>query len=226
MTKRIIIFAITLVFTIVFLSAQSKDIDYYSIGYNDAVSRHKFDSKYSIENLSKSLKNISTEAEKKQFVENAESYNLGYASGICKEQGIDADDYYSMIYNYIKDYSSSVSVTAIPTAKEYVSGQREILDWYTDLGIIQTETSDKKTVRIDIAVGYKKDDKATSTEIIKRTTEIKAFLRRYFNGKSASELRNINNEDALENEIKNGLNDKVLSSGRIRDIVFQQKDIL
>ena len=88
MTKRIIIFAITLVFTIVFLSAQSKDIDYYSIGYNDAVSRHKFDSKYSIENLSKSLKNISTEAEKKQFVENAESYNLGYASGICKEQGI------------------------------------------------------------------------------------------------------------------------------------------
>ena len=225
MIKRIIIFAITLVFTIVFLSAQSKDIDYYSIGYNDALSRHKFDSKYSIENLSKSLKNISTEAEKKQFVENAESYNLGYASGICKEQGLELDDYYSIIYDYIKDYSSRVSVTAIPTSEEYVSGQRVILDWYTSLGVIQTETADKKSVRVDVAFAYKKDDKATSTEITKRATEIKAFLKRYFSGKTASELRDTNNEDVLENEIKNGLNEKILSSGRIRDVVFQQKDV-
>ena len=226
MSKKILIVFSILIFSINCLTAQTKEIDYYSIGYNDAVSRHKFDSKYSIENLAKSLNKISSEAEKKQFVENAESYNLGYASGICKEQGIDSDDYYSMIYNYIKEYSSTVSVTAIPTSKEYVSGQREVYDWYTSLGIIQTETSDKKTVRVDVALAYKKDDKATSTEIAQRTTEIKAFLRRYFNGKSANEIRNINNEDAIENEIKNGLNDKVLSSGRIRDVVFQQKDIL
>ena len=32
--------------------------------------------------------------------------------------------------------------------------------------------------------------------------------------------------DALENEIKNGINDKILSSSRIRDVVFQQKDVI
>jgi len=226
MSKKFLLCIIALILSLSTLTAQSKEIDYYSIGFNDAVNRHKFDSKYSIENLAKNLKTFSTEDEKIEFVENAESYNLGYASGICKEQGIDTDDYYSMIYDYIKDYSSHISVTAIPTSEEYVSGQREILDWYTDLGIVQTETSDKKTVRVDIAIGYKKDDKATSLEIAKRTTEIKAFLRRYFNGKSSSELRNTSNEDTLENEIKNGINDKILSSGRIRDIVFQQKDVL
>ncbi len=222
--KTVFLFIIFCLF-LNYLSAQSKEIDYYSIGYNDAISRHKFDSKYSIENLSKSLKNISSEDEKKQFVENAESYNLGYASGICKEQGIDIDDYYSMIHDYNKEYASSVTVTAIPSSKEYVSGQREVYDWYTTLGIIQTETADKKNVRVDVALAYKKDDKVTPSEISQRTTEIKAFLKRYFNGKTANELRNTNNEDILENEIKNGLNDKVLSSSRIRDVVFQQKDV-
>lgn len=120
------------------------------------------------------------------------------------------------------------SVTAIPSSEEYVSGQREIYDWYTSLGIIQTTTCDDSpaTVRVDVALAYKKDDKATSTEITQRSVELKAFLRRYFSGKTAAELRNTNNEDALENEIKNGINDKILSSSRIRDVVFQQKDVI
>lgn len=123
---------------------------------------------------------------------------------------------------------NSTAVTAIPASEEYVSGQREIYDWYTSLGIIQTTTCDEPpaTVRVDVALAYKKDDKATSTEITQRTVELKAFLRRYFSGKTAAELRNTNNEDALENEIKNGINDKILSSSRIRDVVFQQKDVI
>ena len=123
---------------------------------------------------------------------------------------------------------NSTTVTAIPASEEYVSGQREIYDWYTSLGIIQTTTCDEPpaTVRVDVALAYKKDDKATSTEITQRTVELKAFLRRYFSGKTAAELRNTNNEDALENEIKNGINDKILSSSRIRDVVFQQKDVI
>ncbi len=123
---------------------------------------------------------------------------------------------------------NTTQVTSIPTSEEYVSGQREIFDWYTSLGIIQTTTCDDPpaTVRIDVALAYKKDDKATSTEITQRTVELKAFLRRYFSGKTAAELRNTANEDALENEIKNGINDKILSSSRIRDVVFQQKDVI
>lgn len=124
--------------------------------------------------------------------------------------------------------NNNSSVTAIPISEEYVSNQREIFDWYTSLGIIQTATCDDPpaSVRVDIALGYKKDDKATSTEITQRLVELKSFLRRYFSGKTAAELRNPNNEDALENEIKNGINDKVLSSSRIRDVVFQQKDVI
>lgn len=120
------------------------------------------------------------------------------------------------------------SITAIPSSEEYVSGQREIFDWYTSLGIIQTSTCDDPpaTVRVDVALAYKKDDKATSTEITQRNVELKAFLRRYFSSKTAAELRNPNNEDALENELKNGINDKILSSSKIRDVVFQSKDVI
>lgn len=123
---------------------------------------------------------------------------------------------------------NSTQATAIPSSEEYVSGQREIFDWYTSLGVIQTTTCDDPpaTVRIDVALAYKKDDKTTSTEITQRTVELKSFLRRYFNGKTAAELKNANNEDALENEIKNGINDKILSSSRIRDVVFMQKDVI
>lgn len=123
---------------------------------------------------------------------------------------------------------NSTQVTAIPVSEEYASGQREVFDWYTSLGTIQTVTSDDipATVRVDVVLGYKKDDKATSTEITQRTVELKDFLRRYFSGKTASELRNTNNEDALANEIKNGINDKILSSSRIRDVKFLQKDVI
>ena len=123
---------------------------------------------------------------------------------------------------------NSTTVTAIPASEEYVSGQREIYDWYTSLGIIQTTTADDPpaTVRVDVALAYKKDDKAASSEITARLVELKAFLRRYFSSKTAAELRNPNNEDVLENEIKNGINDKILSSSRIRDVVFQQKDVI
>lgn len=123
---------------------------------------------------------------------------------------------------------NSTQVTAIPVSEEYASGQREVFDWYTSLGTIQTVTCDDipATVRVDVVLGYKKDDKATSTEITQRTVELKDFLRRYFSGKTASELRNTNNEDALANEIKNGINDKILSSSRIRDVKFLQKDVI
>ncbi len=124
--------------------------------------------------------------------------------------------------------NNKTTAQAIPASEEYVSGQREIYDWYTSLGLIQTTTCDEPpaTVRIDVALAYKKDDKLTSTEITQRQVELKSFLRRFFNSKTSSEIRNANNEDALENEIKNGINDKILSSSRIRDVVFLQKDVI
>lgn len=123
---------------------------------------------------------------------------------------------------------AATQATAIPSFEEYASGQREILDWYTTLGIIQTTTCDDPpaAVRVEVAIAYKKGDTATLTEINSRTVEIKSFLRRYFNGKTAAELKNAENEEMLENEIKEGINSKILSNSRIRDIVFMQKDVI
>lgn len=120
------------------------------------------------------------------------------------------------------------SVTSIPTSEEYVSGQREIFDWYKSIGTIQTTTSDDipATVRVSVYLAYKKDDKTTATEITARSVELKDYLRKYFRGKTAAELRNANNEDALKIEIRNGINDKILSGSRIRDVSFDQLDVI
>lgn len=127
-----------------------------------------------------------------------------------------------------EEEANDIEVTPIPSSDEYVSGKREIYDWYTSLGLIEAKTSDSDpaTVLVDVALAYKKDDTTTADEIRQRNVELKAFLRRFFSGKKASDLRDIKKEDELENEIKNGINDKILSSGRIRDVVFQQKDVI
>ena len=122
---------------------------------------------------------------------------------------------------------NSSSSAIIPVSEEYTS-QREILDWYTSLGTIQTTTCDDipATVRVDVVLGYKKDDKATSTEITQRTVELKDFLRRYFSSKTASELKSTTNEEKLKIELRNAINDKYLTSSKIRDVVFLQKDVI
>ena len=122
---------------------------------------------------------------------------------------------------------STGAASNLPISEEYTA-QREILDWYTSLGTIQTTTCDElpATVRVDVVLGYKKDDKATSTEITQRTVELKDFLRRYFSGKTAAELKNTSNEEKLKIELKNAINDRILSSSKIRDVVFLQKDVI
>lgn len=123
---------------------------------------------------------------------------------------------------------NSSSISAIPSADEYISGQREIFDWYTSLGIIQSETCDEPPaiVRVDIALAYKKDDKEALKELNQRSTELKSFLRRYISSKTAAEIENPNNEDCMEEELMQGINDKILSSSKIRGVVFQTKDVI
>mgnify|MGYP002512294034 FL=1 len=121
---------------------------------------------------------------------------------------------------------NTTGTPSIPISDEYVT-QREILDWYTSLGAIRTKTSDdiSASVVVDIALGYKKDDKATSTEITQRNIELKDFLRRYFTEKTIVELRP-QNEQKLKIELRNAINDEILSSSKIKDVSFQQLDVL
>ncbi|AEE17024.1 flagellar basal body-associated FliL family protein [Treponema brennaborense] len=121
---------------------------------------------------------------------------------------------------------NSAQQAAIPVSQDYV-GKREILDWYSSIGSIRTKTSDSipASVVVEVVLGYKKDDKATSTEITARQIEIKDFLRRYFTEKKISELRP-QNEDKLRIEIRNAINDDILSSSKIKDVRFLSLEII
>ncbi len=116
--------------------------------------------------------------------------------------------------------------TAIPVAQEFTE-KREIFDWYTSLEQIRTTTADPvpASVIIQIALGYKKDDKAASTEITQRTVEIRDFLRRYFSEKTEDDLRP-QNEELLRQQIRDQINDDILSNSKIRDVRFTTKDIV
>ncbi|WP_346267171.1 flagellar basal body-associated FliL family protein [Treponema parvum] len=117
-------------------------------------------------------------------------------------------------------------VAAYPVSEEY-SGRREIYDWYTSLGAIRTKTSDDTpaTVTVDVVLGYKKDDKAVSTEITSRSIELVDFLRRYFTQKTVAELKP-ENEENLRSEIIRAVNETILTSTKIRDVRFKQLDVI
>lgn len=126
----------------------------------------------------------------------------------------------------IVNKNTAGQTSIIPISDEYAV-QREILDWYTSLGAIRTKSSDEipASVVVDIALGYKKDDKATSTEITQRNIELKDFLRRYFTEKTIAELKP-QNEQKLKIELRNAINDEILSTSKIKDISFLQLDVI
>ena len=122
--------------------------------------------------------------------------------------------------------SNTPATTAIASTEE-ITTKREQLDWYTSLQQIRTKTNDPipASVLVDVVLGYKKDDKATSTEITSRNVEIRDFLRRYFTGKSSLELKP-GNEEALRIEIRNTINDDILSTSRIKDVRFLSLEVI
>ncbi len=121
---------------------------------------------------------------------------------------------------------NGVAQTAIPVSEEYTT-KREIYDWYTSLDQIRTSTSDAipASVTVTIVLGYKKDDKAASAEITERRIEIIDFLRRYFSEKTVEELKP-QNEDILRQQIRDQINDDILTNSRIKDVRFTSKDVI
>ena len=114
----------------------------------------------------------------------------------------------------------------IPVSQEYGS-KREVLDWYTSLGQVSTKTSDAipASVIVEVVLGYKQADKAASTEITQRQIEIKDYLRRYFTELTVEDLRP-RNEEKRRIEIRNAINDDILSSSKIRDVRFLNLQII
>jgi len=115
--------------------------------------------------------------------------------------------------------------TAIPVSEEY-TGSREALQWYKDaIGTIQTRTADEipASVVVDIAIGYGLDDKIAPAELSSRIVELKDFLRSFFQRKTAEDLRN---EDKIKIEIRNAINDNILTKSKIKDVRFTKYEIV
>lgn len=118
--------------------------------------------------------------------------------------------------------NNSNSTSVIQTGEEY-STKREALAWYTSIGQSTYTTIDvpASSVTVEVILGYKEDDKVASTEITKRQYEIKDYFRRYFSSKSKNELR-VQDEDKIRLEIKNAINDDILTNSKIYDVLFLQ----
>lgn len=121
---------------------------------------------------------------------------------------------------------NSTQQVTVPVSEEY-DNHKEVLDWYSSLNVIRTQTSDDPpaNVMVEVVLGYKKEDKATSTEISQRTVELRDFLRRYFTQKTAEELKP-QNEENLKIEIRNAINDSILSSSKIKDVKFLSLSVI
>lgn len=121
---------------------------------------------------------------------------------------------------------NSASTAVVPISEDYTA-RREVLDWYTSLATIRTRSADvvPASIVVDLALGYKTGDNAASTEITGRLVELNDFLRRYFAQKTYAELQP-QNEERLKIEIRNAINDEILSSSKIRDVAFRQLDVI
>lgn len=115
---------------------------------------------------------------------------------------------------------------AIPVSEDYKEVAEE-LDWYTSLGEIQTRSSDPipASIVVNIYLGYKKDDKTTSTEITAQRIPIRDFLRQYFADKTAEELTP-RCEEKLKIEIRNEINDTILNKAKVRKISFDKLNVV
>ena len=106
-----------------------------------------------------------------------------------------------------------------PKAITYVEYKDDVViySWYDSLGNIENTTKDGKNISLEIVIGYKENDKSIATELESRKPEIQLFLKHFISKKDYTDFSPLN-EDNLRSEIKNGINDNILTSGRIRDI--------
>ncbi|MCR5437718.1 MAG: flagellar basal body-associated FliL family protein [Treponema sp.] len=129
----------------------------------------------------------------------------------------------------IKIYTNNKTGDYNPaTYSEEYKAVGESYDWYKSIDTIQVFTNDDPpaTVRVTVFLGYKKDDKSASADISSMAVEIKSFIRKYFRGKSAAELKNAENETKFQIEIKNAINDRILSTSKIKAVNFDQLDVV
>ncbi|MCL2832245.1 MAG: flagellar basal body-associated FliL family protein [Treponema sp.] len=118
------------------------------------------------------------------------------------------------------------SQTIMPDSSPYV-GTRPQYSMFTSIGVIRTQTKDTApyTVVVDMVIGYDQNDNAAAGEMTSRLYELRDFVRSFFRSKTAAELQP-ENEARLKQEIMETLNTRVLNSGKVKVILFNQLDVM
>ncbi|MHC6203458.1 flagellar basal body-associated FliL family protein [Breznakiellaceae bacterium SP9] len=120
--------------------------------------------------------------------------------------------------------SNQLSATARPDNSPYL-GTRPTYSMFSSVGAVRSKTSDvpPQAVVVEMIIGYKENDPATSTELTARIVELQDFVRQYFSEKKVAEIAN---ETALKKEILERLNRDVLSPSKALAIFFKQLDVM
>jgi flagellar FliL protein len=116
--------------------------------------------------------------------------------------------------------------TSIPPTESYL-GTKPQYQMYRQLGTVTTKTKDPVpyTVRVDMIIGYDMNDNVAGAEFTARQDAIRDFLRRYFLGKTAAQLRP-ENEEQVKFEIRDQINTQIMDKARIRVIYFNSFDVM
>ena len=118
------------------------------------------------------------------------------------------------------------SQTVIPSASPF-TGSRPQYQGFNAIGPIRTSTKDVPAygVVVDMVIGYDMNDSLTQGELTGRLYELRDFVRSFFKSKTAAEL-SPENEPRIKQEILEFLNTRMMNSGRVRIIMFNQLDVM
>jgi len=132
----------------------------------------------------------------------------------------------SVITYNIMNSGGKTQTNVTDPASPYI-GRKPIFSWYTDIGTVTTKTKDElsHSVSVVMNIGYDTTDVTAYSELSGRKFELQDFVRRYFAGKYADDLKP-ENEDRLKQEIKETLNKRFLETARVRDITFTKFDVM
>jgi flagellar FliL protein len=128
-------------------------------------------------------------------------------------------------YNIMNKGSKQQTVVSDPSSP-YI-GKKPAFSWYTDIGTVTAKTKDEQphSVSVVMNIGYDTTDETAYSELSSKRLELQDFVRRYFSGKYAEELKP-ENEERLKQEIKETLNKRLLETARVRDITFTKFDVM
>lgn len=121
---------------------------------------------------------------------------------------------------------SGAAQSAVPVTESYQAA-KPTLSWFTTIGVIRTRTKDPTpySVVVNVVLGYDQDSKVAQNELTNRLYQIKDFIRNYFSQKTAAELKP-ENEQAIKAEMLELLNQNIFKDARMRDVLFQQLDVV